>query len=93
MPRQKGGQAPEEQKPGPPTDVKSEGKPAEAKVGGKWLKLSPEEKDRVRNWNLPGLQSWMRTKGDPGLGPLLQYLTNDAAKGRPPKFPWKMVSW
>ena len=73
-------QAPEEQKPGPPTDVKSEEKPAEAKVGGKWLKLSPEEKDRVRNWNLPGLQSWrMRTKGDPGLGPLLQYLTNDAA--------------
>ena len=73
-------QAPEEQKPGPPTDVNSEDKPAEAKVGGKWLKLSPEEKDRVRNWNLLGLQSWrMRTKGDPGLGPLLQYLTNDAA--------------
>ena len=41
------------------------------------MKLSPEEKDRVRD-----LQSWrMRTKSDPGLGPLLQYLTKDAALG------------
>ena len=41
------GQAPKEQKPGLPTDAKSE-KPAEAKVGDKWLKLSPEEKDQIR---------------------------------------------
>ena len=40
-----GGQAPEEQKPVPPMDAKSEEKPAEAKVGDKWLKLSLEEKD------------------------------------------------
>ena len=46
----------------------------------KWLKLSPEEKARIKEWNIPGSQSWkMRLRSDPGLSPLLQYLTNDAA--------------
>ena len=74
------GRAPEEQKPRSPADAKSGGKPAEAKARDKWLRLSPEEKDRVKGWNIPGLQSWrMRLRSDPGLSPLLQYLTNDAA--------------
>ena len=61
-------------------DAKSEEKPAEAKVGDKRLKLSLEEKDRIKEWNIPGLQSWRaRLRGDPGLSPLLQYLTNDAS--------------
>ena len=61
-------------------DVKSEEKPAEAKIEDKRLKLSLEEKDRIKEWNIPGLQSWrMRLRGDPGLNPLLQYLTNDAS--------------
>ena len=74
------GRAPEEQKPRSPADAKSEEKPAEAKARDKWLRLSPEEKDRVKGWNIPGLQSWrMRLRSDPGLSPLLQYLTDDAA--------------
>ena len=71
------GPAPEEGKPVPHVDAKSEEKPAEAKAGDKRLKLSPEEKDRVK---IPGFQSWrMRLRSDPGLSPLLKYLNNDAS--------------
>ena len=65
------GPAPEEGKPVPHIDAKAEEKPAEAKAGDKRLKLSPEEKDRVKGWTIPGLQSWrMRLRSDPGLSPL-----------------------
>ena len=74
------GPAPEEGKPVPHVDAKAEEKPAEAKAGDKRLKLSPEEKDRVKEWTIPSLQSWrMRLRSDPGLSPLLKYLTNDAS--------------
>ena len=42
------GPAPEEGKPVPHVEAKSEEKPAEAKAGDKRFKLSPEEKDRVK---------------------------------------------
>ena len=42
------GPAPEEGKPVPHVDTKSEEKPAEAKAGEKRLKLSPEEKDPLK---------------------------------------------
>ena len=74
------GPAPEAGKPVPHVDAKAEEKPAEAKAGDKRLKLSPEGKDRVKGWAIPGLQSWrMRLRSDPGLSPLLKYLTNDAS--------------
>ena len=71
----KGG--PEEDKVAP-VDAKVEAKAEERKR----LVLTPEEQREVSDWLIPGAESWrIRLRGDPGLGPLLQYLTDDPALG------------
>ena len=42
------------------------------------LGLTPEEKHEIGSWILPGLENWRRrVRDDPGLGPLVRYLTKD----------------